>query len=117
MADDYRQIDLALPQSPDIERNVLGAILNDSPGTDQALAALGPSDFFVTDNATIFRRVKEQVGRGDRPDLVLLYDTLTAHGEIDKITGGAGFIAGLSDGIPRVCPLNRWVELLLTKSS
>ena len=111
------QLEPALPHSPDIERSALGAILLDVPGTNEALAALSPSHFFLQQHATIYRRLKEQVDRGDRPDLVTLNDALTTHGELEKIVGGSGYVSSLIDGIPQACPLDRWVELLLNKAS
>ena len=110
------QSDPVLPQSPDIERSVLGAILLDVRGTDQAMGALAIDDFFLPGHALIFRRIKEQIESGHRPDLPLLYDALTTHGDLEKIAGGIGYVSGLIDGIPTITHLDRWVESLKTKA-
>ncbi len=91
-----------LPHNLTAERSLLGALLLDSPGARDTLDRLSPSDFFLPQHAAICRRLKEQVNGGARPDLVALVDALGAHGELEKIPGGAGYVSALYDGMPRV---------------
>ena len=108
--------DKALPYSEGTERAVLGGILADVPGTEEALQRLQSSYFFLPQHASLFRTLKEQVQRGQRPDLVAAVDALSADGQLASVPGGAGYISGLCDGIPRVCPLPQWVEILEQKA-
>ncbi len=108
--------DRPLPHSADAERAILGAILLDNPGVEDALTHLRPSDFFIPQHVAIYRLLKEQVEAGGRPDLVALVDTLAANGELEKIPGGAGYVSGLYDGLPLVCQLATWVRILREKA-
>lgn len=111
------QSDSPLPHSLDIERNVLGAILLHVAGTDDAAQTIAPDDFFFAPHALIFRKIRDQLESGRRPDLALLCDALAVHGDIEKIPGGVGYVSGLIDGIPQICPLLTWVETIQQKAA
>jgi hypothetical protein len=109
-------IERPLPNSLEAEHDVLGAILLDVAGTAEALRRLNPGHFFNPSHATIFRRMKEQAEDGKCVDLVSLNDSLRAHGELEKIPNGSAFVGALVDGIPRICRILRWVEIIEQKA-
>lgn len=105
-----------LPHNLEAERDVLGAILLNVAGTDEALRRLDPSQFFATEYGSVFRRIKQQVTEhGGRPDVVLLSDALRSHGELEKVGGEAG-LGALYDGMPRSFNILKWVEIIEQKS-
>ena len=107
--------DFSLPHSPEAERDVLGAILQNCAGTNEALQRLTPSHFSVPEHATIYRRLKTLVVDGNRPDVVTLVDSLEAHQEIDKV-GGIEYVSKLGDGMPQLCQIMSWVSIVETKA-
>jgi hypothetical protein len=109
-------VEKSLPKNLDLERFVLGALLLDVSGTDEAFSVLHFLDFFLPEHRSIFRGLLSQIRSGLRPDLPGLVDLLSSSGDLDSISGGAGYLAGLPDGLPRVCPLVSWCQILREKS-
>jgi hypothetical protein len=108
--------DRPLPAAVGIERVVVGALLLDVPGTDDAIRRLEPQDFSVQALSCAFRRIKERFERSERPDLPTLTEDLSTHHELEKFPGKAGEVSALIDGIPRICHLLTWVETLKEKT-
>jgi AAA domain/DnaB-like helicase N terminal domain len=106
------------PSSPDNEKAVLGAILLNVTDTNEALKRLDLSDFFMPAHKTIFAAILKQFERGQSPDDILtLQDALATHGKLETIPGGTAYLGTLFDGIPRVCHLLQWVEILKAKTA
>ena len=101
------QIDRALPHSPTHERWILGAILS-APGEHAAVYdLLRPENFYLDPHRKIFRTIQALRDRRQVPDMLSVHDVLLADGGLESI-GGIGYLAGLSDGIPRVAPVVQW---------
>lgn len=88
-----------LPQSLDLERAVLGAILAGHKQRNELLDALRPGDFLCSPNRTIFEASHSLCGQGVQPDLLAVHDALIRSGQIEK-AGGVAYLSGISDGIP-----------------
>ena len=104
-------IDPPLPHSKDAERAVLGGILLDNEYLSVARAVLQPSDFFLTPHSRIFQRMMLMADSGLPIDLVTLEEELKRTGELEK-AGGAGFVAQLVDGVPRVANVAHHAQIV-----
>jgi replicative DNA helicase len=80
---------------PDLERALLGCILEN--GALVNAADLDPSDFSVSSNACIFKRMVAMRNLGEGIDLFTISHRLEAHAEFDRI-GGIEYLGGLIGG-------------------
>lgn len=109
-----RPIFPALPGSPDAERSILGAILlTDGRLFADAASKLGAEDFILDSHRRLFARMGEMRGP---IDLVTLSNALADNRELDAI-GGAGYLASLTDGLPRLENIDFYIEIVKQKSS
>ncbi len=107
--------DKPLPQSAEAERAVLAAILLDSPGIQEVMSRLEPTDFFLPANRAIYEHMQRLVAEGKSPDEVLVVDALISAGVIETV-GGPGYVSRIPDGMPRVSNLCFYVDLLKRKA-
>ena len=108
-----------LPNNPDAERALIGAILLDPSAPNATLKAaleeMNGGDLFVAEHRVIFSRLLA-LSESERPvDLLVLTDELTAAGEIDR-AGGAGYIASLIDGVPNISNAIEYARIVRDKS-
>lgn len=87
------------PQSLELEKAVLGAILVGHKQRNELLDAVRDDDFFDRPNQTIFREMLGLHVGGVEPDLLAVHDALIRSGRIED-AGGSSYLAGISDGIP-----------------
>jgi hypothetical protein len=110
----------SLPQNPDVERNVLGAIMLDQSipnGTLQKVTAIVHSgDFAVPEHGCIFRRMIAIHEEKKPIDLTMLVDEMHKAGEIESIPGGASYLSKLMDGVPHVSNVEHYAQIVLEKS-
>src|ERR1700719_940651 len=104
-----------LPQNTDAERSVLGAILLDNHALNTAIEKLKPEDFFSDPHRRIFNHMIQLGELQQAIDLVTLTDQLRRKGELEAV-GGAGYLAMLVDGVPRVSNLEHYARIIKEKS-
>lgn len=108
-----------LPQNPDAERAILGAILLDLSVPNATLKVvaeqLHASDFFLPEHQCIFRRLLELSKNNIPIDMLVLVDALNAESEIDR-AGGPGYISKLSDGLPNISNFAMYAKIVRDKS-
>lgn len=76
------------PQALEIEQAVLGSMLNDKAGLDEALMILRtPQIFYKPEHQTIFTAISELYSVGNPIDLLTVADQLKANGKLDAIGG------------------------------
>ena len=84
---------LTLPESPELERSVLGG-LQHAADVGAALARLEANDFASQGHRTILRAIRDLAAQGRRADLPQLIDTLEQAGDLADI-GGRAYVARL----------------------
>ena len=90
---------LKLPDSPELERAVLGG-LQHAPDVGTALSRLEADDFVSECHRTILRAIEALAAQGRRADLPQLIDTLEQAGDLVDV-GGRAYVAKLDlDLIP-----------------
>jgi replicative DNA helicase len=111
---DY-SFDRGLPASPECERSILGAILLDNNLQNEALCTLKAEHFFLDAHRRIYQRICD-LSETNRPiDIVTLTEELLRHKELEA-TGGAGYLASLTDGIPRRSSIEHYVRIVRDKA-
>jgi replicative DNA helicase len=111
---DY-SLDRGLPASPEAERSILGAILLDNNLQNEALATLKAEHFFLDAHRRIYQRIAD-LSETNRPiDIVTLTEELLRHKELEKV-GGAGYLASLTDGVPRRSSVEHYVRIVRDKA-
>ena len=80
----------SIPQAPDIERAILGTCLSDWTLYQDIREIISPDIFYLDRHKTIF----EHCLKHEKPDMLLVSDSLQESGEIDNI-GGSGYLADL----------------------
>jgi DnaB-like helicase N terminal domain/AAA domain len=110
-------IERPLPQSLDMERGVIAAIMLDDsvPNATLHLANLQPEDFFFENHRKTFRHLVALDQAGKPADLSLLKDAMESAHELEAC-GGAGGLAQLIDLVPRVANVEHFVRSVKEKS-
>ncbi len=108
--------DKPLPQNPDAERFVLGAILLDNAALKDAAEILNASDFFhpsnsdLSANGRIFLAMLRLEKEKKPIELVTLFDHLQADPEL------AAYVTTLGTGIPRSSSVKHYAKMVREKS-
>lgn len=111
-------VDLAekLPCNLDAERSVLGAILLDNTALGAPTEYLLAQDFFIPQHQIIYLKMMEVYMDCQAIDLVTLTERLHAEGKLEQV-GGAGYLASLTDGVPRVSNAKHYANIVKEKSA
>jgi replicative DNA helicase len=104
-----------LPSNLEAERTVLGAILVDNAAFNSAAEILSREDFYRDAHRRIFEAMAVLAERSQPVDLVTLKDELTRRSALEAV-GGATFLAGLVDGVPRITSVEHWSRLIKEKA-
>lgn len=92
-------IERPLPQSLELEKAVLGAILAGHRQRGELLDTIRPEDFFHSQHVTLFSVMLGLHGEGIQPDLLAVHDALLRSGQTEAV-GGSAYLSSISDGIP-----------------
>jgi replicative DNA helicase len=104
-----------LPHNTDAERTVLGAVLVDNAAFNSAAEVLTREDFHREAHRRIFEAMAALTERSQAIDLVTLKDELARTASLEAV-GGASYLAGLVDGIPRIINVEQWSRIIKEKA-
>jgi replicative DNA helicase len=107
--------DRTLPHNIDAERTVLGAVLVNDSAFNSAAETLGRDDFYKESHRRIFEAMSSLAERSQPIDLVTLKDELGRQASLEAV-GGASYLAGLVDGLPRLTNVEPWSRIIKEKS-
>ena len=105
-----------LPHNLEAERCVLGAILIHNDAFNVAAELIDSSDFFRVAHQRVFDKMVGLNERSQVIDLVTLKDELGRSGKLEDV-GGAAYIAGLADGVPRSTNVEHYARIVKEKST
>jgi replicative DNA helicase len=105
-----------LPANVDAERFVLGAIVTDGECFLEIAAALSESDFSVTENRLLFRRMLDLHERDEKIDSITVRNELTKRGELGT-TVTLSYLCDLTDGLPQIYNLDSYVRIVQERST
>jgi replicative DNA helicase len=104
-----------VPYDLEAEKAVLGAILIDDQRFFDVADTIGARDFFRAGHRVLFQAMHALASAGERIDFRTLTSFLTNHGQMDEV-GGPGYIAGLTDGVPRSSNAEAYARLVAATS-
>ena len=104
-----------LPHNADAERTVLGAVLVDNAAFNSAAEVLTRNDFYREAHRRIFEAMAALAERSQPIDLVTLKDELIKGSALEGV-GGAAYLAGLLDGVPRITNVEHWSRIIKEKA-
>jgi replicative DNA helicase len=114
------QLDVALdrpmPQSPDAERAVLGAILINPQVFYRVLGTIDTADFFRDAHRTIFATMRRMADETREIEPLTLKEELAKHAQLDQV-GGIAYISSLIDVVPDVANVERYARIVKEKST
>ena len=108
--------DLPLPASQHIEVAILGAILIEPESLIRAQESLTLSDFSLDSHQRIYTAILHVAKAGLHVDYTTVRVELERRREIDSI-GGPGYLAFLSEGIPRNFSVESYIRIVKEKAS
>jgi len=106
------EIERPLPNNLDAEKALLGAIILGYSPADLAIHA---DDFFLPEHRAIFRCAAAMAAIGTPIDLLTLSEALRTSGQMEP-AGGAGYVASLIDGVPRISNAGHYSQLVREKA-
>jgi len=109
-------LEKTLPCNLEAERSILGAILLDDKAALAVFEKLKPHDFYLDSHRRIFEKMVLLINNSRPIDLVTLKEELQRSNELESI-GGAAYLAGLTDGLPRAINIEYYAEIVREKST
>ena len=107
---------MAMPNSAEAERSVLGAMLQDPNAVLKAVEELVPEDFYQPQHREVFSAMLD-LFRQQRPvDLVTVDEELGRRGTLDGI-GGTAFLIELSQYVPTTVNAHAYISMVGEKST
>jgi replicative DNA helicase len=109
------QLDRQMPQSPDAERAVLGAILINNHAFYRVIGTIDTDDFFKDAHRTIFATMRRMAENSQEIETLTLKEELAKHAQLDQ-AGGVAYISALIDVVPDVANVERYARIVKEKS-
>lgn len=104
-----------LPNSPEAERAILGAILLDNALISQAIELLKPEDFYVPSHRRIFLAMIALFEVGAEINPILIGEELKKESSLESV-GGISFVTNLTYGLPHVSNIADYARVVRGKS-
>jgi len=105
-----------LPHNAEAERTVLGAVLVDGSTFNSAAEILTRDDFYREAHRRIFDAMATLAERSATIDLVTVKEELARSSALEAV-GGAAYVAGLTDGMPRIVSVEAWSRIIKEKAA
>jgi replicative DNA helicase len=109
-------LEKTLPSNLEAERSILGAILLDDKAIYTVLESLRPEDFYLEGHRRIFHKMFAMVAASRAIDLITLKNELQRTDELES-SGGAAYLASLTDGMPRAVNIEHYAKIVKEKST
>ncbi len=109
-------LEKTLPSNLEAERSILGAILLDDKAVLTIFEILKPQDFYLEQNRRIFEKMLQLMDSARPIDLITLKDELQRSNQLESV-GGAAYLAGLTDGLPRAMNIEFYSRIVKEKST
>ena len=100
-----------MPQDPDAESSILSAMIISPDVLQECLIALGPDDFYIPSNRTVFLALRDMFNENQTIDTISLADHLRTTGELERV-GGKGYLLDLGTNSLALVGWRRHIEML-----
>lgn len=101
-----------LPNAPEAEISVLGAMLLDASAIERVVDLLKPEHFFAKRHRTVYAAILGLLADGLAVDPPSLREYLASRGKLDDV-GGLPFIADLMDAVPTAANVTGHAQIVL----
>ena len=108
-------LDRPMPQSPDAERAVLGAILINNHAFYRVIGTIDTDDFFKDAHRTIFATMRRMAEQSREIESLTLKEELAKHAQLDQV-GGFAYLSSLVDVVPDIANVERYAHIVKEKS-
>ena len=108
-------LEKTLPNNLEAERSIMGAILLDDKAVLTIFEILKPQDFYLEQNRRIFEKMLQLMNSARPIDLVTSSE-LQRSNQLESV-GGAAYLAGLTDGLPRAMNIEFYAKIVKEKST
>jgi replicative DNA helicase len=108
-------LDRPMPQSPDAERAILGAILINNHAFYRVIGTIDTEDFFKDAHRTIFGTMRMMAERSQEIEPLTLKEELAKHALLEQV-GGIAYVSALLDSVPDVANVERYARIVKEKS-
>ncbi len=108
-------LDRPMPQSPDAEKAILGAILINNHAFYRVIGTIDTEDFFKDAHRTIFATMRTMAERSQEIEPLTLKEELAKHALLDQV-GGIAYVSALLDSVPDVANVERYARIVKEKS-
>jgi replicative DNA helicase len=108
-------LDRPMPQSPDAERAILGAILINNHAFYRVIGTIDTEDFFKDAHRTIFGTMRTMAERSQEIEPLTLKEELAKHALLEQV-GGVAYVSALLDSVPDVANVERYARIVKEKS-
>src|SRR5687767_5270401 len=108
-------LDRQMPQSPDAERAVLGAILINNHAFYRVIGTIDTEDFFRDAHRTIFATMRRMAEHSQDIEPLTLKEELAKYAQLEQI-GGVAYVTSLMDVVPDVANVERYAQIVKEKS-
>jgi replicative DNA helicase len=102
------------PQSLELEKSLLGALLQEKNGMDRVAERLSPSNFYATGHALIYGAMIDLFEKNEPLDFHTVLNELKMSGGLEK-AGGAEYLKELLEGVVSAADLERFASDLKDK--
>jgi replicative DNA helicase len=100
-----------LPQSPEAEASLLGALLLDPSQLEGLRQRLRSEDFSRESHRRVYRAICELADTGREPTFQSVTEALRSHGELDEV-GGPAALVGLIEGTPAAAHVRGYASIV-----
>ena len=101
----------ALPNHPESERSVLGAMLRSNEAALLAFESLAEEDFYDPANREVYSAMFDMASASRTIDLVTLDEELSRRGKLDAV-GGAAYLVELSRSVPSAANVQAYIKIV-----
>jgi replicative DNA helicase len=109
-------LDRPLPQSPDAERAVLGAILENPNAFYRVISLVDTEDFFKDAHRLIFAAIRALAEKSVEIDLLTVKHELAKRSQLEQ-AGGSAYVSSLTDVVPDIANVERYARIVKEKST
>lgn len=103
------------PQAIDVERSVLGSMINDASAAETAISLLpGKEVFYQTSNKIIYAAICSMIEKNVPVDLITLKDELSTLGSLEAV-GGTPYLSELCYSVATTANITPYCEILVDK--
>lgn len=111
LSTELRQLDQALPSSPEAERAILGAILLDGELIHQAARLLRPDDFYTEPYKYVFLIMVGLMEKGKTMDQILIWEEAKRGKHMTEVLT-LGYITNLTYGLPHSTNISYYANII-----